>query len=143
MKTVLPKHELDHSKKAWHHFDATGMTLGRLATSIAMKLQGKHKPWYCDMRDCGDFVVVTNVEKMVFTGNKMAAKIYYRHSGYKGHLKELMLQQMMTRDPRRVLELAVKGMLPKNKHRDARLHKLKLFVGAEHPYAQQLANSSK
>lgn len=143
MKTVLPKHELDHSKKTRHHVDATGMTLGRVATMIATRLQGKHKPRYCDMRDCGDFVVVTHVEKIAFTGNKMTDKMYYRHSGYKGHLKELTLQQMMARDPRRVLELAVRGMLPKNKQRAARMKRLKLFVGAEHPYAQQLAHASK
>lgn len=128
MKTVLPGHELKHTNKVWHHIDAAGMTLGRVATMIAMKLQGKHKAWYTDMRDCGDYVVVTNVEKLVVTGNKAMDKMYYRHSGYKGHLKELNYTQMMEKDPKQILELAVKGMLPRNKHRNVRLKRLKLFV---------------
>jgi large subunit ribosomal protein L13 len=141
MKTVLPKHELDHNKKVWHHIDATGMTLGRLATDVACKLQGKHKPWYCEMWDCGDYVVVTNVEKIVVTGKKLLEKMYYTHSGYKGHLTELNYQQMVDKDPTSVLILAVKGMLAKNKHRKARLKKLKTFVGPDHNFLHQINQS--
>lgn len=108
MKTTLPKHELKHTKKVWHLIDATGMTLGRLATQIAVKLQGKHKPWYTDMWDCGDYVVVTNVEKIVVTGKKVTDKIYYRHTGYKGHLYEETYEQVMKKDPTRIVEFAVK-----------------------------------
>jgi large subunit ribosomal protein L13 len=143
MKTTLPKHELKHTSKVWHLIDATGMTLGRLATDIAMKLQGKHKPWYVDMRDCGDYVVVINVEKIVVTGKKVTDKMYYTHTGYKGHLTELTYAQMIAKDPCSVLELAVKGMLPKNKTRLHRLKRLKLHVGAEHAYAHQLTQSEQ
>lgn len=143
MKTTLPKHELKHTNKVWHLIDASGMTLGRLATEIAMKLQGKHKPWYVDMRDCGDYVVVINVEKIVVTGKKMTDKMYYKHTGYKGHLTELTYNQMIAKDPCSVLELAVKGMLPKNKTRLHRLKRLKLHAGAEHAYAHQIAQSEQ
>lgn len=118
------------------------MTLGRLATDIAMKLQGKHKPWYVDMWDCGDYVIVTNVEKIVVTGKKVTDKVYYKHTGYKGHLRELTYEQMIAKDPCSVLELAVKGMLPKNKTRLHRLKRMKLFAGADHTYAQQLTQSA-
>ena len=94
------------------------------------------------MWDCGDYVIVTNVEKIVVTGKKLQEKLYYTHSGYKGHLTTLTYQQMIDKDPRSVLELAVKGMLPHNKHRAARLKKLKLFVGTDHPYAKQLQTSA-
>lgn len=108
--------------------------MGRLAVEIAKKLQGKHRAYYCDFWDCGDYIVVTNVEKIVVTGNKMTDKIYYKHSGHKGHLKETKLSEIMEKHPERALQLAVKGMLPKNKLRAPRLKKLKLFVGTEHPY---------
>ncbi len=141
MKTTLPKHELKHTNKVWHFFDASGMTLGRLATEIAMKLQGKHKPWYSDMWDCGDYVVVTNVEKIVVTGKKATDKMYYKHTGYKGHLRELTYTQMVAKDPCSVLELAIKGMLPKNSTRLHRMRRLKLFAGNEHTYAHQIAQT--
>jgi len=117
--------------------DATGKTLGRLAVEIAKKLQGKHKPHYADHRDTGDYIVVTNADKIVVTGNKLATKTYYRYSGYKGNLKSFTLKWMMEHKPLRVLELAVRGMLPKNKMRKLRMKRLKLYADDNHPYADK------
>lgn len=114
--------------------DAKGKTLGRLAVEIAKKLQWKHKAHYADHRDTGDYVVVTNADKIVVTGNKLATKTYYRYSNYKGNLKSYTLKWMMEHRPLRVLELAVRWMLPKNKQRKLRMARLKLFAGDEHPY---------
>lgn len=141
MKTTLPKHELKHTNKARHLIDASGMTLGRLATDIAMKLQWKQKPWFADMRDCGDYVVVINVDQIVVTGKKATDKMYYKHTGYKGHLRELNYTQMVAKDPCSVLELAIKWMLPKNSTRLHRMKRLKLFAWNEHVYAHQIAQS--
>lgn len=128
----------DHIQKTrtWWHIDATGLTLGKLATIISNRLLGKHKAYYCDMWDCGDFVVVSNASKIVVTGNKLTDKVYYTHSGHKGHLKETTLTNLLNKHPDRVIMLAVKGMLPKNKLRKPRLKRLKLF-GASHTYANQ------
>ncbi len=117
--------------------DATGKTLGRLAVEIAKKLQGKHKPHYADHRDTGDYVIVTNADKIVTTWNKLATKKYYRYSGYKGNLKTFTLKWMMEHKPLRVLELAVRGMLPKNKLRKLRMKRMKLYADDQHPYADK------
>jgi len=124
------------NRKRWI-VDATGMTLGRLAVEIAKKLQGKHKAHYADHRDTGDYVVVTNADKIVVTGNKLATKKYYRYSGYKGNLKTFTLKWMMEHKPLRILELAVRGMLPKNKMRKLRMKRLKLYTDDQHPYADK------
>jgi large subunit ribosomal protein L13 len=117
--------------------DARGKTLGRLAVEIAKKLQGKHKAHYADHWDTGDYIVVLNADKIVVTWNKLATKMYYRYSGYKGNLKSFTLKWMMEHKPLRVLELAVRGMLPKNKLRKIRMARLKLFTGEDHPYADK------
>lgn len=122
--------------RKWLIVDAEGKTLWRLAVDIAKKLQWKHKAYYCDMWDCGDYVIVTNMDKVVVTWNKMTDKIYYRHTGYKGHLREMSFEDMLTKHPERVMEYAVRWMLPKNKLRAVRLKRLKTFVGTDHPYAQ-------
>ena len=116
--------------------DAEGKTLGRLAVEIAKKLQGKHKAHYCDMWDCGDYVIVLNADKVAVTWNKSSQKIYYKHTGYKGHLREINFEDLQKKHPERVFEYALRGMLPKNKQRAVRLKRLKVFTGTEHPYAQ-------
>lgn len=135
MKTYSPKPaELTHD---WYLINAEGKTLGRLATLIATHLMGKHKPQYSPHLDCGDNLVVINVEKLVVTGNKLEDKKYYRHSGYPGGIKETTLAELMDRNPAVALEKAVAGMLPKNRLQDDRLHRLKIYVGSEHPHAGQ------
>lgn len=121
----------------WYLIDAEGKTLGRLATEIAFRLRGKHKPEYTPHIDTGDHIVVINAEKVHVTGNKRAQKKYYRHSGYPGHLKETTLGQQLEEHPNRVIESAVKGMMPKNKLGRAMLGKLRVYGGAEHPHASQ------
>lgn len=117
--------------------DASGKTLGKLAVEIARKLAGKDKAYYCEQWDCGDYIVVTNVEKIHTTGNKLTDKKYYKHTWWKGHLREITLGKLIEKDPKKVIELAVKGMLPKNKLRKPRLKRLKLFAGSKHPYEGQ------
>ncbi|MCS6983075.1 MAG: 50S ribosomal protein L13 [Candidatus Absconditabacterales bacterium] len=114
--------------RQWWVVDATQYTLGRLASRVAMYLLGKHKTHYCDMRDTGDFVVVKNFASIKITGNKLLQKMYYRYSGYKGNLKETNLRDMMKKKPLDVLYYAVRGMLPKNKLRDRRMKRLKVFL---------------
>lgn len=121
----------------WYIVDASGQTLGRLATVLAIKLTGKDKPMYTANIDCGDFVVVTNADKLVVTGNKLADKKYYRHTGYPGGIKEVSLEAQMAKDSTQVIEHAVAGMLPKNKLRDERLKRLKVYAGDQHPHAPQ------
>lgn len=121
-------------KRNWHLIDLKGKVLGRVASQIAQLLQGKKKAYYTPHLDCGDFVVATNALKIKFTGKKEDKKIYYRHSGYPGGLKSLTLRQMMSKNPRKVIELAVKNMLPKNKLRQPRLRRLKVFVDDKHKY---------
>jgi large subunit ribosomal protein L13 len=121
----------------WYIVDADGMTLGRMATVIATRLTGKHKPMYTAHIDCGDNVVVINASKIVVTGNKLADKKYYRHSGYPGGIKETNLEKLMATHPERAIEYAVKGMLPKNRLQDPRMKRLKVYAGAEHPHAPQ------
>jgi large subunit ribosomal protein L13 len=136
----LKQGEID---KAWHVIDADGQTLGRLATRVAMLLMGKHKPSYVPYLDMGDFVIVVNAEKVRVTGNKLEDKIYYRHSGYIGGLKETPLAEMLQRKPNQVIERAVKGMLPRNKLSRHLLGHLKAYAGPDHPHQAQVAASQK
>jgi large subunit ribosomal protein L13 len=124
-------------ERNWLVVDATGQTLGRLATQIADALRGKRKPEYTPHVDTGDFVVVVNAEKISVSGNKRAEKRYYRHSGYPGGIKSRTLEEMLERRPDEVIRLAVKGMLPRNRLARKQLTKLKVYAGAEHPHAAQ------
>ena len=121
----------------WLVVDAEGKTLGRLATVIADRLRGKNKPTFTPHVDTGDFVVVVNAEKIMVTGNKLDQKMYYRHSGYPGGLKERTLREQLERRATEVLRKAVKGMLPKNKLAAQQLTKLKIYAGPEHPHEAQ------
>jgi large subunit ribosomal protein L13 len=124
-------------QRDWYVVDAEGKTLGRLATQIADALRGKRKPEYTPHVDTGDFVVVVNAEKIQVTGNKLDNKMYYRHTGYPGGLKERTLREQLQRRPTEVLRKAVKGMLPKNKLAAQQLGKLKIYTGTEHPHEAQ------
>ena len=124
--------------KGWHVLDADGQTLGRLATQVAVLLMGKHKPTYSPHLDMGDFVIVVNASRIHVTGNKLEDKIYYRHTGYVGGIKETRLRDMLERQPERVIEKAVKGMLPRNKLSGQVLRHLKVYAGAEHPHEAQV-----
>ena len=121
----------------WYLVDAEGQTLGRLATRIADTLRGKTKPEYTPHVDTGDFVVVVNAEKIAVTGSKLDSKMYYRHSGYPGGLRQRTLREQLERRPTEVLRVAVKGMLPKNKLASAQLRKLKIYAGPAHPHEAQ------
>ena len=123
---------------AWHVIDAEGKTLGRLSSEIAVLLQGKHKPVYVPYLISGDFVVVVNAEKVRVTGKKLEQKIYYRHSGYHGGLRQRTLSQLLQKAPTRAIRLAVKGMLPKNTLGRRMLTRLKLYAGSSHPHAAQV-----
>eukprot|EP01094_Clydonella_sp_ATCC50884_P005162 TRINITY_DN14124_c0_g1_i1.p2 TRINITY_DN14124_c0_g1~~TRINITY_DN14124_c0_g1_i1.p2 ORF type:complete len:219 (-),score=54.73 TRINITY_DN14124_c0_g1_i1:108-764(-) len=127
-------------KRLWYHIDAKGMVVGRLADKVATLLQGKYKPVVNKSVDTGDFVVVTNVDKVQFTGNKWRQKLYRWHTGYPGGLKEVPAWRMHERRPERVIEAAVSGMLPKNRLRKDRLRRLKLYTGDEHLHQAQLAH---
>ncbi|MBR9829867.1 MAG: 50S ribosomal protein L13 [Oceanospirillales bacterium] len=124
-------------KRDWYVVDAEGKTLGRLATEIARRLRGKHKPVYTPHVDTGDYIVVVNAEKVTVTGNKRNDKMYYRHSGFPGGLKEASFNKMVQTFPERTIELAVKGMLPKGPLGRAMYTKLKVYAGAEHPHQAQ------
>ena len=135
MKTFSAKpHEV---RRDWYLVDAQGRTLGRLATEIARRLRGKHKPEYTPHVDTGDYIVVINAEKIRVTGTKLADKMYHRHTGYIGNLKSESLETLLNREPERVLQLAVKGMLPRNPLGRQMLKKLKVVRGAEHPHQAQ------
>ncbi len=135
MKTYSAKpHEI---VRHWYLIDAEAKTLGRLATQIADLLRGKGKPEYTAHIDTGDFVVVVNAEKVHVTGKKLEQKIYYRHSGYPGGLRQRTLAEQLERRPEEVLRKAVKGMLPKNRLAAAQLNKLKIYAGPEHPHSAQ------
>ena len=135
MKTYSAKpREIEQS---WYLVDAEGETLGRLATEIADVLRGKRKPAYTPHVDTGDFVVVVNAEKIRVTGNKLEQKIYYRHSGYPGGLRQRTLAEQLKRRPEEVIRKAVKGMLPRNRLSRAQLGKLKIYAGPEHPHQAQ------
>ncbi len=135
MKTTIAKKA--DLKKRWYLIDAKDKVLGRLAPIIANKLRGKDKPIFAPHMDCGDFIVVINADKVKLTGQKLDKKMYYRHSGYPGALKEESARHLMERKPTKVLELAVSGMLPKNKLRKVFMKKLKLFAGEEHSHEAQ------
>jgi large subunit ribosomal protein L13 len=123
--------------REWYLVDAEGQTLGRLATRLAEVLRGKGKPQFTPHVDTGDFVVVVNAEKVAVTGNKLDDKMYYRHSGYPGGLKERPLREQLERRPEEVLRKAVKGMLPRNRLGRQQLTKLKIYAGPEHPHDAQ------
>ncbi|MCS7260008.1 MAG: 50S ribosomal protein L13 [Anaerolineae bacterium] len=124
-------------QREWFVVDAEGQTLGRLATRVATILRGKHKPFYTPHVDCGDFVIVVNAEKVRVTGKKLDQKIYYRHSGYPGGLKQISLRRQLMLHPERVIEAAVRGMLPKNRLGRKLFKKLKVYAGPTHPHQAQ------
>ena len=128
---------VNNPNRKWHLIDLSGQTLGRISTRIAGLLIGKDKPTFSPNLDDGDFVVVINSDEIKVTGKKLTDKSYYRHSGYPGGLREITLGEQIKKDSRRVIEIAVKGMLPKNKLQDPRLRRLKVFKNAVHPYAAQ------
>ncbi|MCL2021574.1 MAG: 50S ribosomal protein L13 [Betaproteobacteria bacterium] len=135
MKTFSAKpHEVE---REWFVVDASGKVLGRLATEIARRLRGKHKAIYTPHVDTGDFIIVTNVEKLVVTGNKAEDKTYFRHTGFPGGIRETSFRKMQQRFPERILEKAVKGMLPKGPLGYAMLKKLKCYAGDTHPHSAQ------
>lgn len=140
-KTFLP--QKDEIGKKWWLVDAEGVVLGRLATRIADILRGKDKTTYTPFFDTGDFVIVVNADKVRLTGNKEAQKMYYRHSGYLGGLKETTYQHMKAKHPERIITFAVKGMLPKNRLNRKILKKLKVFAGSEHRHRAQKPEALK
>lgn len=123
--------------RKWYVLDASEAPLGRVATKAATLLTGKGKPQFTHHIDCGDFVIITNAANLQVTGNKMEAKMYYRHSGFPGGLKETSLRDVMEKDPTRAVYEAIRGMLPANKLRDDRLQRLKIYVDAEHKHQAQ------
>ncbi|MCR8636275.1 MULTISPECIES: 50S ribosomal protein L13 [Paenibacillus] len=124
-------------ERKWHIIDATDKTLGRLASEAASLIRGKHKPEFTPHVDTGDFVIVINAEKIHLTGKKLQNKMYYRHSMYTGGLKVTSAQDMINNKPERVIELAIHGMLPKNRLGDSMKTKLKVYAGSEHPHQAQ------
>ena len=135
MKTFVAKPET--VKRDWYVVDAEGKTLGRLASEIASRLRGKHKAEYTPHVDTGDYIIVVNAEKVTVTGNKAAAKTYYRHTEFPGGLKSITFDKLIVRKPEMVIELAVKGMLPRGPLGRAMYRKLKVYAGAEHNHAAQ------
>jgi len=135
MKTFTAKPE--SVKRDWFVVDATGKTLGRIATEIATRLRGKHKPEYTPHVDTGDYIVVINAEKVTVTGNKAKAKMYYSHTGYPGGLKSINFEKLIDKKPEMVIEKAVKGMLPRGPLGRAMFRKLKVYAGPEHNHAAQ------
>ncbi len=124
-------------RREWYLVDADGKTLGRLASEIARRLRGKHKPEYTPHVDTGDYIVVVNAEKIRVTGNKLTDKMYHHHTGYIGNLKSISLEKQLQKAPERVIETAVRGMMPRNPLGRAMLKKLKVFAGPEHRHAAQ------
>src|SRR6202034_2018010 len=135
MKTYVAKPS--DRERNWLIVDATGLTLGRLSTQIADVLRGKRKPTYTPHIDTGDFVIVVNAEKVAVTGNKRAAKLYHKHSGYPGGLRTRTFEEMINRRPEEIIRLAVKGMMPRNRLARKQLTKLKVYAGPEHPHVAQ------
>ena|ERR1035437_5135427 len=129
--------------RSWYIFDAKDFRLGRLATQIAKLLIGKHKPNFSAHLDMGDGVVIINAGKIKVSGRKKESKIYYRHSGYTGNLRQETLDQMLKRDSREVIRLAVKNMLPKNRHQDDRMHRLRVFKGENHDLKEVIFQNLK
>lgn len=139
MRTYSPK--LKEIEREWHLIDASGRTLGDVGTEAAVLLRGKHKPMFAPHIDTGDYVVIVNAAKIVVTGKKKTDKIYYRHSGYPGGLKAASFEEVMAKDPRRVIEHAVKGMLPKGSLGQDMYRKLRVYAGPEHPHRGQMVQS--
>ena len=135
MRTISAREQ--DIQRDWYVVDAQGQTLGRLATRVATILRGKHKPIFTPHVDCGDYVIIINAEKIHTTGQKMTQKKYYRHSGYPGGLREIALKDQLQKFPNRVLESAVRGMLPKNRLGRKMFHKLKVYAGPNHPHEAQ------
>lgn len=135
MKTYNATNET--AKHNWYIVDASNKTLGRLASEVAKRLRGKHKPEYTPHVDTGDFIVVVNAAKVRVTGNKAQDKTYYSHSGYPGGIKAITFEKLLAKNPQEVIEIAVKGMLPKNPLGRAMYRKLKVYAGAEHPHEAQ------
>ncbi len=135
MRTYLP--QVDSIQRNWYLVDAEDEVLGRLATRIASVLMGKHKPDYTDFLDTGDFVIVVNAEKVRLTGKKWDGKIYYSHSGYPAGLKQTTARRVRDEHPERLLHMAVRGMLPKNKLGRKMLTRLRVYEGADHPHQAQ------
>jgi large subunit ribosomal protein L13 len=135
VRTFTQKQE--EIERNWYIVDAEGETLGRLASRIAPILKGKHKPVYTPHLDCGDFVIIVNAEKVRVTGRKMDQKLYHRHSGYPGGLSSISLKDQLAKHPERVLQAAIRGMLPKNKLGRRMLKKLKVYAGDSHPHQAQ------
>ena len=135
MRTISAREQ--DIQRDWYVVDAQGQTLGRLATQVATILRGKHKPIFTPHVDCGDYVVIINAEKIHTTGQKMTQKKYYRHSGYPGGLREIVLRDQLEKFPNRVLESAVRGMLPKNRLGRKMFRKLKVYAGPNHPHEAQ------
>lgn len=135
MRTFSPK--APDVQRQWHVIDATDVVLGRLASQTAILLRGKHKPIFAPHVDTGDFVVIVNAEKVALTGNKRTQKMAYRHSGYPGGLRAVPFGELIDKDPRKAVEKAVRGMLPKNTLGRAMLRKLKVYAGPDHPHQAQ------
>ena len=135
MKTFIPKNE--EIERNWRLIDADGKVLGRIATEIADILRGKNKPDFTPHLDTGDFVVVVNAEKIRLTGNKMADKVYYHHTGFPGGIKGITAEKLLEKEPGKLISEAVKGMLPKNKLRKQFMGKLKVYSGSKHPHEAQ------
>ncbi len=135
MRTYTPKP--GEVTRAWHVIDATDVVLGRLASQTAILLRGKHKATFAPHVDTGDFVIIINADKVALTGAKASQKRAYRHSGYPGGLKSVTYGELLEKDPRKVVEKAVRGMLPKNSLARQQLSKLKVYSGAEHPHSAQ------
>ena len=135
MKTFTAKPET--VKRDWYVVDATGKTLGRLATELARRLRGKHKAEYTPHVDTGDYIIVLNADKVAVTGNQRTDKVYYHHTGHIGGIKQATFEEMIARRPERVIEIAVKGMLPKGPLGRAMFRKLKVYAGNEHNHAAQ------
>ena len=136
MKTMSAKPET--VQRDWFVVDATDKTLGRLSSELAFRLRGKHKPSFTPHVDTGDYFVVINAEKIAVTGNKLNDKMYHRFTGYIGNLKTTPLKDLLAKHPERVIEIAVKGMLPKNPLGRAMFRKLKVYAGSDHPHTAQL-----
>lgn len=139
MRTISAKEQ--DIQRDWFVIDAQGQTLGRLASRVATILRGKHKAIYTPHVDCGDYVIIVNAEKVHVTGQKMSQKKYYRYSGYPGGLKEVTLRDQLQKFPNRVIEAAVRGMLPKNRLGRRMFKKLKVYPGPEHPHVAQQPKS--
>jgi large subunit ribosomal protein L13 len=136
MTTPLPK--VNEIERKWYVVDASDQVLGRLASQIATRLRGKHKPIFTPHLDTGDFIIVVNADKITLTGEKLDKKLYYRHSGYLGNLKTVTARKLLEKKPEKVIQLAVKRMLPKNRLGRSQLKKLKIYAGPQHPHQAQI-----